>query len=401
LGRGKGYLFPVGETSKPSVSVVLPCLNEVDSVGACVREALETLTSAGVTAEVVVVDNGSTDGSGDAAALAGARVIAEPRPGYGSALRAGIAAARHEIVVMADADFTYDLTKIPQLVDPVARGEYDLVIGGRLGGSTRETMPLLHRYVGTPILSYLISRSCGRRVARDSQSGFRAFRKHELRELRLQSTGMEFASEMLVRAARSGLRIGEVGTGYRARIGSSKLSTFSDGWRHVQLIFILAPDLLLVRPGATLAGLGAMMTLLGLTGRRSVEIGSLMWQPVFFSNIALVLGIQGLLAGTVLAYRSSVTIGNRLPRFAFVGDPSFPPHCLAAGTASILAGLVLDSALLVAWLRGSPSPPTRPQGIASLAQSLLITGGTLASFGLTGRAFIPQRVAVTTDAKPS
>ncbi len=384
-------------STKPGVSVVLPCLDEVDSVGACVKEGLQTLQAAGFPAEVIVVDNGSTDGSADAAASAGARVISEPRPGYGSAIRAGVGAARYDVVVMADADFTYDLTKTPQLVRPVVTGEYDMVIGGRLGGANRTTMPLLHRYVGTPVLSYLISRSCGRRVAHDSQSGFRAFRKSALLVLNMQSTGMEFASEMLVRAARAGLRIEEVQTGYRARIGSSKLSTFSDGWRHVQLIFILAPDLLLVRPGATLAGLGAVMTLLGLMGRTSVEVGSLSWQPVFFSNIALVLGLQGLLAGTVLAYRSSVMMGNRLPRFAFVGQPSFPQRCLAAGLLSIAAGLALDTALLFAWLRGSPSPPARPHGVASLAQSLLITGGTLTSFGLTGRSFIPQCTDIDAD----
>jgi hypothetical protein len=133
------------------------------------------------------------------------------------------------------------------------------------------------------------------------------------------------------------------------------------------------------------------MAVLGLTGRSGVDIGSLRWQPVFFSNISLVIGVQGLLAGAVLAYRSSVTIGNRLPRFAFVGDESFPRRCLGVGAAAILAGLALDSALFVAWLRRTIAAPAHLQGIASVAQSLLITGGTLASFGLTARSFIPQR----------
>ncbi len=375
-----------------SVSVVLPCLDEVGSVGECVREALDALSAAGLAGEVVVVDNGSKDGSAAVAGAAGARVIAEPLPGYGSALRAGFAAARNDVIVMADADLTYPLSKIPELVQPVLAGRYDLVLGARLGGATRETMPLLHRFVGTPVLSYLISRSCGQRIVRDSQSGFRAFRRKEMLALGLRSTGMELASEMLIRAARAGLRIGEIQTGYRERVGSSKLATFADGWRHVQLIFMLAPDLVLIRPGAALAGVGAFMSLLGLAGPTGVEIGSLMWQPVFFSSIALVLGTQALLAGAVLAHRSSVIIGAPDARYTFVGQPSFPTQCLTAGTLSILAGLGIDAALFVAWLRGASSPPpARAQGFAALAQSLLITGGTLASFGLTGRSFLRQQ----------
>jgi hypothetical protein len=380
-------------TGDRSVTVVLPCLDEVASVGACVREALDAMERAGLTGEVVVVDNGSRDGSAEAAAAAGARVIAEPVPGYGSALRAGFAAARHDVVVMADADLTYPLDKIPALVGPVLADEYDLVLGARLGGATRETMPMLHRFVGTPVLSYLISRSCGRRVVRDSQSGFRAFGRTEMQNLGLRSTGMELASEMLIRAARKGLRVGEIQTGYRERVGSSKLSTFSDGWRHVQLIFMLAPDLVLIRPGATLATIGGAMTLLGLAGSTGLEVGSLLWQPVFFSSIALVLGVQALLAGAVLAHRSSVMIGGST-RYAFVSNPSFPTHCLTAGAASILVGLGLDGALFVSWLRGASSPPAgAAHGIAGLAQSLLITGGTLASFGLTARSFLRQQLS--------
>jgi hypothetical protein len=255
-------------------------------------------------------------------------------------------------------------------------------------------MPMLHRFVGTPVLSYLISRSCGRRVVRDSQSGFRAFRRVEMQNLGLRSTGMELASEMLIRAARKSLRIGEIQTGYRERVGSSKLSTFSDGWRHVQLIFMLAPDLVLIRPGATLAAIGGAMTMLGLIGPTGLEVGSLLWQPVFFSSIAVVLGVQALLAGAVLAHRSSVIMGNSDTRYGFVGHPSFPTQCLSAGTISILAGLGLDAALFVSWLRGASSPPAGgAHGVAGLAQSLLITGGTLASFGLTARSFLRQQTA--------
>ena len=140
-------------------------------------EALDAMHAAGFEAEVVVVDNGSTDGSPEIAAAAGARVVHETRRGYGSALLAGFAAARGDVLVMADADCTYELIRIPELVAPVVAGDADLVLGSRLDSATMRTMPLLHRFVGTPVLTFLTARACGRRVVTDSQSGFRAFRR--------------------------------------------------------------------------------------------------------------------------------------------------------------------------------------------------------------------------------
>lgn len=373
-----------------TVSVVLPCLNEAESVGLCVQEAREALQSGGLDGEVIVVDNGSTDGSPDVAAAAGARVVFERRRGYGSALRAGFDAARSDVIVMADADFTYDMRKIPALVAPVLAREADLVVGGRLDADTRRTMPFLHRVVGTPALTFLVARACGRRVVNDSQSGFRAFRRDQLAVLDLQSTGMELASEMLIHAVRRGLRVTEVPAGYRDRIGESKLSTLSDGWRHLQLILALAPELLLVGPGAVVLGVGALVALLGFLRPSGVELGSLRWQPVFFSGIAIVLGLQALLVGAVLAYRSSLTRGSVHRRFEFVGHPSFPARCLAAGAVAISAGLALDLVLFAGWVGGDPAPPQKGLEVASLAQSLLIVGGTLASFGLVGRYLLPS-----------
>jgi len=356
-------------------------------VGLCVREAVTALADAGWAGEVVVVDNGSTDGSREVASAAGARVVREERRGYGSALLAGFEAARGDIVVMADADFTYDLSKMGLLIGPVARDEADLVIGARLDAATRRSMPLLHRFVGTPALTFLVARACGRRVVTDSQSGFRAFRRDRMAALGLRSSGMELASEMLVRAARAGLRVTEVQAGYRERIGSSKLETFTDGRRHVQLILLLAPDLLLVLPGAVLFAFGLALAGLGFLRPSGVAIGSLRWQPVFFSGIATVLGVQALLAGMVLANRSSVAVP---PRFAFVGRPEFPGRCLAGGLVAILAGLAADFVLFLGWVGGRASPPVHGLGLASLAQSLIIVGGTLASFGIVSRALMAR-----------
>jgi glycosyltransferase involved in cell wall biosynthesis len=364
------------------VSVVLPCLNEVDSVGLCVAEARNALREAGIEHEVVVVDNGSVDGSAEAARAAGARVVDEERPGYGSALLAGFAAAREDVVVMADADFTYDFRRLPDLVRPVLHDEADLVVGGRLDQATRRTMPLLHRYVGTPVLTYFVARACGRRLVSDSQSGFRAFRRDLLDRLRLQSTGMELASEMLIRAAQAGLRVQEVPTGYRERIGASKLSTFSDGLRHLQLIVLLAPDIVLLGPGLVLLALGLVFTALGLAVPRGIEVGSLRWQPVFFAGIALVIGVQAVLAAAILAHRSSVAAGAVKLRFAFVSSPRFHTWCMAGGSVAVAAGLLIDALLFLRWLGGDTA---RDIGVTSVAQSLIIVGSTLAIFGLMAR----------------
>jgi hypothetical protein len=385
------------------VSVVLPCLNEEESVGLCVNEARDALASAGLCGEVVVVDNGSRDASAEVAIASGARVIEEPRPGYGSALLAGFGASRGDVLVMADADFTYDFTRIPDLVELVRDGRADLVLGSRLDSATRGTMPFLHRFVGTPLLTFLTARACGQRVVTDSQSGFRAFRRDALGAMSLTSTGMELASEMLINSARAGLRIEEVQTGYRPRIGESKLATWSDGWRHLLLIFMLAPDLLLIGPGLTLLALGLAILAVSFLHPTGLQIGSIVWQPVFFSGIAVVLGMEAVLAGAVLAHTSSVTPTGVGQRFSFVGQPSFPNRCVAAGIALAILGLALNLLLFLLWLRAKTHSPLSYFGLASLSQSLIIVGGTVATFGILSRiqraraAREPSAAVVITD----
>jgi glycosyltransferase involved in cell wall biosynthesis len=373
-----------------SVSVVLPCLNEAESVGPCVEEALRSLRELTGTGEVVVVDNGSSDGSAERAIEAGARVIHESRPGYGSALRAGFATARGDVVVMADADSTYPLDRIPDLVRPVVDGEADMVLGARLGDANSETMPFLHRYVGTPVITWLTARACGRRVVSDSQSGFRAFRRDKIAALGLRGSGMELATEMLIRSARSGLRIQEIDTGYRPRIGESKLDTWSDGWRHLMLVLMLAPDLLLIGPGLALSIIGVVMVGLSFISPEGIEVGSLQWQPVFFSGIALILGVQAMLAGVVLAHESSVTSSGIERRFGFVGHPRFRRRTFAVGAAMAVIGLGINIAMLVLWVGGEEFGANHGLGLASLAQSLIVVGGTLVTFSIVAHFRLRQ-----------
>ena len=379
-----------GDATPPVVSVVLPCLNEAESVAGCVIEAREALRASGLAAEVIVVDNGSTDGSPDLATAAGATVIHEPRPGYGQALMAGFAAARGDVIVMADADQTYDLAKVELLVRPVLDDEADIVCGGRLDGATRKTMPMLHRYIGTPALTFLISRAAGGLSLRDSQSGYRAFRRTTIRDMNLSSPGMELASEMLIKASHSGLRLLEIPIAYRARVGESKLDTISDGWRHLKTILMLAPDLLLMWPGAALVAAGVVMTVASFVEPAGIPLGSLRWQPIFFSGIATVLGVQALLSGAVLAAYSSVVSTRTRVRFSFTKSTRFLSRCEVAGAAAIAVGLAIDIALFVNWVGGADAPSVG-MPLAGLAQSLIIVGASLGSFGIVSRLLIARQ----------
>jgi hypothetical protein len=370
--------------NRPLVSVVLPCLNEADSITACIREAKNGLAKAGVEGEVVVVDNGSTDGSGELATRAGGRVIEEPVPGYGSALRAGFEAAHGDIVVMADADLSYDLARLGELVSPVATDRADLVLGARLNGTNHGTIPLLHRFFGIPAISFLLRRACGGLDVKDSQSGYRAFRKRSVLDLNLKATGMEFASEMLIRASQEGLRITETHIGYRQRVGTSKLDTFADGWRHVQLITMLAPQLVLFWPGLLMFVLGTLLSIASLLHPAGVAVGTTRWQPIFFAPILVILGTLGTVSGAVVAYHSSLSAPHTVRSFSFVGRPRFQLRTLLVGTSAAVFGLAIDVALFLVWV-SNKAPLANGLALAGLAQSLIVAGGSLAAFGMIYR----------------
>jgi glycosyltransferase involved in cell wall biosynthesis len=242
---------------EPDVSVVIPCLDEAESIADCVEEAFVGLRRAGLEAEVIVVDNGSRDGSGALAVAAGARVVHEPRRGYGHAYLAGFAAARGRYVVMADGDGSYDLRDTVRFCKELDAGA-DVVIGSRLRGTIHSgAMPWLHRRIGNPVLTWILNVFVGTRVS-DAHSGMRAFRRSLLPRLRLCSTGMELASEHLVRSGRLGLDIREIPIHYRPRRGRSKLFWLRDGCRHLWLLLAHSPAWLLLLPMALLAGAGLL-----------------------------------------------------------------------------------------------------------------------------------------------
>jgi len=226
---------PSGAPAVPLVSVVIPCLDEASAIAGCVSRARATLAAAKLDGEVIVVDNGSTDGSAELARTAGAMVVGEPRRGYGVAYRAGFEAARGSYVVMGDADGSYDFGELTRFVEALEGGA-DFVIGTRLRGRIHPgAMSWLHRYVGNPLLNGLLNVLYGAGIS-DSHCGLRAFRRADLERLELQSTGMELASEQVIRTVQLGLVISELPIDYRPRIGRSKLSPLADGLRHLRLL---------------------------------------------------------------------------------------------------------------------------------------------------------------------
>jgi hypothetical protein len=239
------------------LTVVMPCLNEAETVATCVHKAVTFIADNGIDGEVVIADNGSTDGSRQLAADAGARVVPIPERGYGNALMGGIVAARGEYVIMGDADDSYDFTNLMPFVTELRKG-YDLVMGNRFkGGIAPGAMPPLHRYLGNPVLSF-IGRLFFRSKIGDFHCGLRGFRRDSAIALGLQATGMEFASEMVVKATLAKQKITEVPTTL-AKDGRSRkphLRSFRDGWRHLRFLLLFSPRWLFFIPGLILLVLG-------------------------------------------------------------------------------------------------------------------------------------------------
>src|SRR6266540_405509 len=277
-----------------AVSVVIPCLNEAASIEACVLAAQDALAKGNYDGEVLVVDNDSDDGSGEIAAAAGARVVYEPRRGYGNAYLAGLAAANGNYIVMLDADMTYDAGELPRFVAELEDGG-DMVLGDRMQGIQPGAMPWMHRHVGNPVLTGLLNRLYSTKV-NDAHCGMRAVRREALPRLDLRTTGMELASEMVIRAAKLDLDIRQFPIEYRPRQGESKLSTWTDGWRHLRFLLIHSPRHLFLIPGMVMAVAGSLimaivLTRISLLGRDwgiHAEIGG---------SLLLVLGVQLLALG--------------------------------------------------------------------------------------------------------
>ena len=247
------------------VSIVLPCLNEEDSIGICIEKIKKVFNEENIKGEIVVVDNGSTDNSREVATKLGARVVNEPVKGYGSAYLRGLSEAKGKYIIMGDADDTYNFYEIPKFI-PLLKNGYHLVLGSRFKGKIyKGAMPFLNRYIGNPILSGMC-RLFFRTKLSDIHCGMRAITKDAYKKMNLKCLGMEFATEMVVNALQKKLKVAEVGIEYFPRKGKSKLKPFRDAWRHIRFMLLFCPRWLYILPGSLMIFLGLSILLFLLKG---------------------------------------------------------------------------------------------------------------------------------------
>jgi glycosyltransferase involved in cell wall biosynthesis len=337
------------------ISVVLPCLDEEAAVGSVVDQAWEGIKRSGRSGEVILVDNGSSDHSADVAHAHGATVIVEPRRGYGQAYLTGIANAEGRYLVMADADGTYPVDELGRFVDALEKGS-DLVLGSRFKGRIHAgAMPWSHRWIGNPILTGLLNRLFGIRVS-DAHCGMRAVRRSALPVLDLHSSGMEFASEMVFKAYRRKLAVGEIPIDYFPRTGESKLNRFSDAWRHVRFMLLYSPSWLFFLPGFGLLLLGIAGMLLLASG--PVDVFGRTWQiHTMLAFVALtLLGAQVVQLGLFARTYALTHFEEHDPLLERLRKRIHLEHGLLLGAALVIAGLAILLTVFIRWAHAGFGP---------------------------------------------
>ncbi len=333
------------------VSVVIPCLNEARTVGRCVAKARQALQAMNVSGEVLVADNGSSDGSADIARAQGARVVHVERRGYGSALQAGIAAARGRYIIMGDGDDSYDFSRLEPFVERLRAG-HDLVMGNRFqGGIQPGAMPWLHRYVGNPLLSGLLNLFFHSPI-HDAHCGLRGFRKEAYGRLGLNSPGMEFASEMVIKAQLHGQKLSEVPIILYpdGRDRPPHLRSFRDGWRHLRLLLLLCPLWLYLIPSGLLLGGGLGLMAWLSAGPRTVGSVVMDVHTMLFGAVGVLLGYQTLWLwafARIYGWTSGLLPAATFSRRVF--DYLNLERGLLAGAALLLTGLGLNVGLVYWW----------------------------------------------------
>ena len=383
------------------LTILMPCLNEVETVATCVRKAHSFLKGTGIDGEVLVADNGSSDGSPELAREAGARVVAIPKKGYGSALLGGIDAACGRFVIMADADDSYDFSQLDAFVEGLRAGN-TMVIGHRFRGGIRPgAMPLLHRYLGNPLLSFagrlFFSTDIG-----DFHCGLRGVDRAATLQLGLRASGMEFASEMIVKATLAGWRIAEVPTilSPDGRSRAPHLRSWRDGWRHLRFLLMMSPRWLMLYPGGCLIGVGAAAEIAILHG--PVVIGGVGFDihTMLYAAGAIILGVQlvlfSLLARTVGVLKALLPMSPPLERFLRVFTLE---RGIVLGSLLGVAGLALAIYSVDSWAhaRLAALDPATMMRVAIPSVTLMLAGAEIvfASFLL---GFIDVRSPSAGDA---
>ena len=370
------------------VSFVIPCLNEEESITTVVQKAFAKLDELGVAGEVVVVDNASEDDSAALASAAGARVVTEPRRGYGSAYLAGLEAARGRYLVLSDADDTYDLGALDAFLERLRNGA-DLVMGSRMKGTIMKgAMPWSHRWIGNPILTGMLN-VLFRSGVSDAHCGLRAIRRDAVPRLGLSSTGMEFASEMVIKASKRGLKIEEVPIVYRPRIGDSKLNSFRDAWRHVRFMLVHSATFLFVVPGA-LGVLAGLCVLVPLALDR--DLGDPSWTiPVaIVASFVVVVSASVIQLGLFARTYAALYLGEAEPMLESIWRRFRLEHGLALGAVTLVVGVV------IAAISNFNGVPDTALGLLGLTLAALGVQGIFSSFflsilGLSEHAIMRRR----------
>jgi glycosyltransferase involved in cell wall biosynthesis len=369
-------------TEPPLISVVMPCLNEEDGVGQCVEKALRALRQMNVPGEVIVVDNGSTDGSPEIAAKAGARVVHERRRGYGAAYLRGFQEARGKYLVMGDADDSYDFLDIPRFVEPLEKGGFDMVMGTRLKGNILPgAMPWSHRWIGNPILSGMLRLFFHTRVS-DSHCGMRSFTRDAFERMHLRTQGMEFASEIVVNALRESLRIHEVPITYHPREGVSKLNGLRDAWRHVRFMLVYSPSYLFQLPGLVLSAAGMFLVVWLAHGPRELFGHQWDFHVLLFGVLALILGYN-LVLFDLLAKTFSMGAGLAKPgRWLRQLSQWFTlERGILLGTLVFTIGLGVQVKIVLDWIRSGYDTLMAVRGVAIGMTAMVLGAQTVfASF---------------------
>jgi hypothetical protein len=389
----------VNNTDLLEISIVLPCLNEEDAIGGCIDTLRYIIWEQRLSAEIIVVDNASTDRSNEIARAHGARVVYQAERGYGNAYLKGFAEARGKYIVMADADNTYDLTEVNEFVDPLRRG-YDLVIGNRFAGRmAKGAMTFSHRYIGNPILSGIL-RLFFHTTVRDAHCGMRAFTRASYPKMRLRTGGMEFASEMVINAAKSGLRITERPISYAPRIGESKLHTVRDGWRHLRFMLLYSPSHLFLLPGLLLLVLGLSVEVILFPGPVHISRVTFDVHTMMLGSVAALLGVQIIIIGLFARYFSLTEEldGEQDQVLQFLTRTFTLERGLMAGIAVFVLGFVVDAYVLVSWIANGMGPLAliRPTVVAS---TLLAIGAEIV-FGSFFLSFLQFRKSLHAPNSP-
>jgi glycosyltransferase involved in cell wall biosynthesis len=366
--------IPTHCSDEPDISVVMPCLNEERSVGICVERALEGIRRTNLTGEVIVCDNGSTDDSVAVAAAAGARVVRQPERGYGNAYRRGFEAARGRYVVMGDSDLSYDFSQLHRLVESLQTGGYDYVLGSRFTGEILPgAMPWSHRYIGNPVLTGILNRFFNLKTS-DAHSGMRAFTREAYERMGCRTKGMEFASEIVINAAKAGLNVGEVPITYHPRIGESKLRSIRDGWRHLRFMLLLCPKYLFVIPGIAMLLLGVLGQVALLPGPLPLGFHAL---DMHFSALFALLSIVGYQVVLFGVFANTYARTHRLDRpnrlLDWIERDLTLEYGLVLGLGLFLVGLTIDSVILARWL-ASDLGPLNEMRPALLAMTFIVIG---------------------------